>query len=59
MIHYQRFEPRQDHIRVIDRHSVASQHNAFKIYTFFPLNIVLAEDSNNPLKAGSCMIVCF
>ncbi|KAI5396595.1 condensin-1 complex subunit CAP-D2 [Lathyrus oleraceus] len=37
-----------DHVLVIDR--VASHRNAFKIYTYFLLNIVLAEDSYNAPK---------
>jgi condensin complex subunit 1 len=34
-----------EHVIVIDR--VASHRNAFKIYSYFLLNIVLAEDSSN------------
>ncbi|KAL5067141.1 hypothetical protein RYX36_018028 [Vicia faba] len=36
------------HVLIIDR--VASHRNTFKIYTYFLLNIVLAEDSNNAPK---------
>ncbi|CAL0299316.1 unnamed protein product [Lupinus luteus] len=37
-----------DEVPVLDR--VASHRNAFKIYTFFLLHIVLAEESNNASK---------
>lgn len=44
-----------DHVLVVDR--VASHRNAFKIYTYFLLNIVLAEDSNNAPKV--CLVRYF
>lgn len=43
-----------DEVPVIDR--VASYRNAFKIYTFFLLNIVLAEESNTTSKVCSAKI---
>jgi len=44
-----------DHVLVVDR--VASHRNAFKIYTYFLLNIVLAEDSSNAPKV--CLVRYF